>query len=865
MSTERYSVTLVSDNINTPIITLKASNTNISVDQKVDFAVSAKNILGTDLADKAEYKWDYNGDGFYEETTNTPTVSHVYDKPGNFNFKVKVTYKGISNTKNQAITVKNVIVPNLEYIAIGKKFIFLNTTKGLYTKVKWTLGDTISTTTDSFTYDFGENDVSGDLTLEVSDGTDTKSTSTGLRKDIINALRVKKSTDKLVYFTYPSADSDIVHITNSTDKLYVYLGESKASNVTKYGIDTDISVDSNLNGDPADDIDNKGTDSSIKGNVFAIKNIDVMAKEKTMRLSLYDTNNTVIATKDIKVMYDFVTATSTEVLAGSGSESLPKDISEADKVNLEKLKDLIKGAKEQDRLKMMQFFAQLQENWFDTREKTKTIIDFEGYIDNSSALDTAAKDSFYSLLEGFLLSDTQVKDEVGLATKVLKSLIPKTNPSYEQIMKNIDDIISHPTNTTLNKELGTFILNAIKDDTTIEVKDKNIIKSQLQTIIYGGQNNIPANAPAVESTTNNSSGILDFLLGFGKILGFVFLSIALLIIGSFVYFKAFNKDENLGFQDFIIDKMAGKKSVEKPSFVPSVSSVETPVIKKEERPQVDVLASIAPATQSLNTSSSDETKISNESISTPSLPPTEASIPSWLKESTSLSSESTTDEVGSPNSEDAPVEKEDAIIPEVPVESVDPVPETSINDSSSAGLPDWLKGSGMESITPEVPETDVVPEDITPENLITSEESPLPDVVPENTSDENLSDLPAWMQGIDQESLKEEVEEEIKATPVVSESDSSSSYEDIPDWLKASPVVSEVVETPKNEEKTKEPPMSDFFTEKKEEKKTPSQHSHKKQAKPVEKEKQDNYTSKSEEKVHTPRPKKKKPTPVVSE
>ena len=68
-------------------------------------------------------------------------------------------------------------------------------------------------------------------------------------------------------------------------------------------------------------------------------------------------------------------------------------------------------------------------------------------------------------------------------------------------MKNIDDIISHPTNTALNKELGTFILNAIKTDTTIETKDKNIIKSQLQTIIYGGQNNIPA-SPAVSEITS---------------------------------------------------------------------------------------------------------------------------------------------------------------------------------------------------------------------------------------------------------------------------------------------------------------------------------------------------------------------------
>lgn len=543
MTTERYSLTLVSDNINTPIITLKASSTNVSVDQKVDFVVTTKNVLGADIGNKAEYKWDYNGDGFYEETTNTPNVSHVYDKPGNFNFKVKVTYKGISNTKYQAITVKNEIVPNLEYIAIGKKFIFLNTTKGLYSKVKWSLGDVTSTTPDSFIYNFGENQIEGELALEVSDGTNVKNTSTSLRKDIVNALKVKKSEDKLIYFSYPSADNDTIHIQNSADKLYLYLGESK-ENATKYGIDTDTSVDSNLNGDPADDIDNKGTDSSVNGSVFTLKSSDVTAREKTMRLSLYDASNTIIATKEIKVVYDFVTSVSVESLSGATSEALPKDISEIDRSNLERLKDLIKGVKEQDRLKMMQYFSSLQENWFDTREKTKTIIDFEAYIDGSAALDTKAKESFYSLLEGFLLADTQVKDDVGLATKVLKSLIPKTNLSYTQIMKNIDDIISHPTNTTLNKELGTFILGAIKDDTTIEVKDKNIIKSQLQTIIYGGQNNIPATAPVIETTTG-SSGILDFIIGFGKILGYIFLSIFGIVLFAFIAFKVFNKDDNL--------------------------------------------------------------------------------------------------------------------------------------------------------------------------------------------------------------------------------------------------------------------------------------------------------------------------------
>ncbi len=50
MSTERYSLTLASDNINTPIISLKTSANSVSVGDKVDFIVTAKNILGVDLA-----------------------------------------------------------------------------------------------------------------------------------------------------------------------------------------------------------------------------------------------------------------------------------------------------------------------------------------------------------------------------------------------------------------------------------------------------------------------------------------------------------------------------------------------------------------------------------------------------------------------------------------------------------------------------------------------------------------------------------------------------------------------------------------------------------------------------------------------
>lgn len=136
---ERYSITLASDNINTPLISLKADKTNVNAGDKVKFDAIVKNVLQNDISNKAEYKWDFNGDGFYDETGDKPTVTHSYDKPGSFNMKVKVTYKGISNTKYQTVNVKNDLRPGAEYIAIGRKFVFLNTTPGIYQTAKWNL------------------------------------------------------------------------------------------------------------------------------------------------------------------------------------------------------------------------------------------------------------------------------------------------------------------------------------------------------------------------------------------------------------------------------------------------------------------------------------------------------------------------------------------------------------------------------------------------------------------------------------------------------------------------------------------------------------------------------------------------------
>ena len=65
------SITLQSDNSNTPLITLKSSlaapaNTVVAGKQ-VTFTTSTTNLLDDNITDKTVFKWDFDGDGFYDK------------------------------------------------------------------------------------------------------------------------------------------------------------------------------------------------------------------------------------------------------------------------------------------------------------------------------------------------------------------------------------------------------------------------------------------------------------------------------------------------------------------------------------------------------------------------------------------------------------------------------------------------------------------------------------------------------------------------------------------------------------------------------------------------------------------------------
>jgi PKD repeat protein len=105
-------------------------------------SVDVRTPVAKDVSTSSEFRWDIDGDGFYDVKTTTPSYQFKYTYPGEYNPKVKVTHKGISTTKSLTLVVKNSLVPKATMQIIGNKIIAYNTSAGIFQTVNWYLDDT---------------------------------------------------------------------------------------------------------------------------------------------------------------------------------------------------------------------------------------------------------------------------------------------------------------------------------------------------------------------------------------------------------------------------------------------------------------------------------------------------------------------------------------------------------------------------------------------------------------------------------------------------------------------------------------------------------------------------------------------------
>ena len=321
---------------------------------------------------------------------------------------------------------------------------------------------------------------------------------------------------------------------------------------------------------------------------------------------------------------------------------------------------------------------------------------------------------------------------------------------------------------------------------------------------------MPSEAVAAEG---DSSPILGFIIGFLKLFGYLLLFILAVFLGGFIYFKVFNKDENIGFQDFLIDKLFHRKQED---FNADIISSFTP---EPNKPIIDPLQTLSTPPQ---TREEPESFTSSELIS----------------ESEAISEREPSPESAS-ISEGEPGETKDLLSSES-TNANEPSPELE------SGIPDWLKqttslaGMEEEAVT-ETKEPEVIPEDMIPEPEPISEPEIIPEMTeatpatepveiptfetPAETTSDDLGELPAWMSGMNQDAFQEELQETLSPTPVETEEepvepkDLSSPEpttelpppdDSIPDWLRAStlstPEVTEEIQEEKIETGKKKTP-----------------------------------------------------------
>jgi hypothetical protein len=200
----------------------------------------------------------------------------------------------------------------------------------------------------------------------------------------------------VLYQSYPRAIDDTITVKNPGDAILLSMYGNSGDN---YAIDTDTLIDTSLDGTPDNDADNKSDTSYTDGSVYVLQNMTTSNKrEHNMRLSILK-NGVVVSTRNLTMILDYVASTSESSISLSGSMS---GLSTTDRSKLEELSKMIRELKDSDRIILMQRYNTLVENWNNTFDKAKSLIDIQEGIENG-AMDSEQKAKLSKIVDELLL------------------------------------------------------------------------------------------------------------------------------------------------------------------------------------------------------------------------------------------------------------------------------------------------------------------------------------------------------------------------------------------------------------------------------------------------------------------------------
>ena len=692
----RHFITLTGDNLNTPIVWLSVDRNSISVWDEVTFRATANNILMEDISWNATYHWDFNGDGFYNMQTTTPTASHIYRNSWEFFAKVKVTHRWMSSTRNVTIDVTNRLRADFWYFSIWNRFIFFDTSSGQIASRQWDIGNTETRSGNNFVHTFADGKTQRDVTLTVSEGTRVDEITKTVRNNPRNVLRARQSW--LVAFTFPERNDDSdIFLEAPSDRVFVYMGES--SEASEYVIDFDIDFDSNLDGSRDTDEDNRGTPSFINGSVIEIPLNEM--RDQTMRLFLRDEDGAVFASEDITIIKDFI-----EDQTIDPDTIIFDNVTQEEKIKLERLKELLSGLPKAERLQSFQYVQRLQQNWFDKTEKTRIIIDFENYI---FELNLNQEDEIIDILESLLVTGQEDRSQLQIIYQALVNLVPEnidceveTWTCYDNILSKLADI-RQSDDIEYNRELGREILQVIADldETIMSNSQKLDFRAILITLVYRGDvNAIPEDEQQeiIEQTPTWSRWlpIFSYLINISLFVWAIFwVFLFILLVLYLIYRSIYSQREDVTFQQFILRKTWWDSQEMDDPF----DNYDDILWDIDEEPTNDILSSSSTDTKSETISETPDSSSKQKDTEAKNLKTSDDSIPSWLKWSsqTSQASSSKKEKVISPLPkawEIQGIKKPESTSDkawETKNDKKEDIEENSLPEDSQ--IPDWLKWS----------------------------------------------------------------------------------------------------------------------------------------------------------------------------
>lgn len=586
-------------NINMPLINLSVVNLNkdrwfFLAEETVEFSASAKTILNIDVTDKSEYYWDFDWDSRIDQKTTVPQASHKYKQSGKYNMKVKVVNNGISNTKYQVIYVKNELKAAVAGYRIGDMTYFINTSKWTYDSAKWILWSIESSSPYGTSVPNAILSSSGSIwTLTIKSWTSEISTidiTPSLIEDVV------RLTDDINIQSYPTLEGDTIKILNPGDKLLLSM---HGNNGDEYRIDSDTKIDSDLDAVEDNDVDNKDSPSFKDGSIFSVENIsESKVRKKEIKISIIGYDGKILGTKKIQVIFDYIpelndNADMTTTEGGSWSFSV------VDKENLEKLQAKIRTFTPEDRIIFTQYYNNLIENWGDSYDRTEWLLTIQREVLANTNFDDATKAELSSIIDVILVWDAQATNEISVASRVIEWLVPTDSANRPYIIERLEKIKANPGKLVENKVFWKEILEKIQSDPTITTENKLIIKSQLLTIVNGGQESIPeGEIEKIVTEKEASGGILWFISGTVNIFLIVIWVILVLFLIGFIVYRFTKKKGDMGFQDFLIDSVAHTNTTPPRSANPTQSTPRTQNVNTALEPGI-----VTPVLEKTSTSS----------------------------------------------------------------------------------------------------------------------------------------------------------------------------------------------------------------------------------------------------------------------